>query len=107
MSFCRSKGADLIKISSAEENQFVQRSGSNFWLGLHRDASNIDVFKWNDGSALTETSFSNWGPAEPSNHGNNEQCVHIRDVGWGFVWNDKYCNSLLNLSCEKGIFRFL
>ena len=104
MSLCRERGADLIKISSAEENQFVRRSGKSFWLGLRRDTSNTKVFKWNDGSVLSETSFRNWRLGEPNHHGNNEQCVHNSGGG---EWNDLNCNELMNLSCEKGSSNFL
>ncbi|KAJ7382750.1 hypothetical protein OS493_033035 [Desmophyllum pertusum] len=39
MRMCREKGADLIKVSSAEENNFLRRSGKKWWLALRRDTT--------------------------------------------------------------------
>ena len=100
LAFCRNYGADLLKISSAEENQFVQRNGKNWWLALRRDARNTGVWKWNDGSILTDTNF--WATGEPNNHGNNEHCGQFR--GDTRLWNDLHCESLINVACEKGSF---
>lgn len=100
MTICRSKGADLIKISSLEENQFVQKDGG-WWLGLHRDAINKNIFKWNDGS-LSKTAFTNWSPGEPNNV--DEECVEYYSNG---EWNDIPCHVLKGTVCEKGRYNLI
>ena len=77
----------------------MKRNGKNWWLALSRDARNTGVWKWNDGSILSDTNF--WATEEPNNHGNNEHCGQFRYTG---LWNDLDCGSQLNVACEKGSF---
>ncbi|XP_078344750.1 uncharacterized protein LOC144630294 [Oculina patagonica] len=97
MKYCRDNGADLIKVTSEEENNFVTRSGKIWWLALRRDATHSDIFRWNNGSIPT---FANWSGPEPNNHGGSEECVEIIDTG---KWNDIGClvNNRAYLACEK------
>ncbi|CAL1160147.1 unnamed protein product [Cladocopium goreaui] len=64
---CQEASAHLVSISSAEEQDFVQRlCGSNMcWLGLE-EASKSERWRWIDGSSLT---FENWQQGEPNNYG--------------------------------------
>lgn len=103
MKYCRDKGADLIKVTSAEENNFITRSGKTWWLALRRDAIQNNIFKWNDGSLPT---FTDWGNGEPNNHANMEECAEILDTG---KWNDIAChgNNRVYLACEKGKYNFI
>ena len=103
MKYCRDHGADLIKVTSEEENKFVKRSGKIWWLALRRDATHTNIFKWNDGSLPT---FINWSGVEPNNHGGNEHCAELLDTG---TWNDISCqtNNRAYLACEKGIFNYM
>ena len=78
----------------------MKRNGKSWWLALRRDARNTDVWKWNDGSILSDTNF--WATAEPNNHGNNEDCGQFSDDTG--LWNDLPCNSRVNVACEKGSF---
>ena len=97
MKSCFSKGADMIKLSSMEENQFIQRSGKIWWLGLQRDGENNNIFKWNDGSIAA---FTRWSAGEPNNHGNDEKCAeYLHQTG---LWNDVNCEQQRRLACEKG-----
>ena len=94
---CFSKGADMVKLSSKEENQFIHRSGKNWWLGLQRDGANNNVFKWNDGSIAV---FTRWSAGEPNNSGNNEKCAEYYHQTE--LWNDLNCEQQKRLACEKG-----
>ena len=97
MTNCYTKGGDLIKVSSEEENNFVRRSGKSWWLALRRDATHNDIFKWSDGSLPT---FTDWSPGEPNNfNGNDEGCANYHTNG---KWNDVSCSAKKDLACEKG-----
>ena len=99
MTYCRSRGADLIKVSSVEENQFIQRT-EPWWLSLHRNPQNDHFFGWNDGSSANkDTTYTNWGFGEPNNSLGDEDCVELSANG---LWNDANCNLLKNFACEKG-----
>ena len=98
MKSCFYRGAGLIKVSSKEENDFIRRSGQKWWLGLHRDVTNDQVFRWNDGSTA-DAGFTNWETGQPSNSNNDENCVVCLESG---SWNDAPCHSPRHLACEKG-----
>ena len=91
---CQQFGADLAKITSATENQFIldllrkQNTVTLYgvWLGLHRKADT--KFYWADDTPLT--GYTAWGANEPS--GLDEQCGHMVGPGrQGGKWNDIEC----------------
>ncbi|XP_077118748.1 C-type lectin-like [Ranitomeya variabilis] len=68
-----------------------------YWIGLRRDAKNIHIWKWTDGSEVT---FTNWGVKEPNNLYSGEHCgENLKGA-----WNDMDCMSRLNYVCEKNRF---
>ncbi|XP_074613955.1 snaclec coagulation factor IX-binding protein subunit A-like [Acropora palmata] len=98
--FCVQRGAELVKITSQAENDFVLAlarekapSVKQVWIGLRYQRS-VRAFYWSDNSVLT---YNNWAPHEPSGNG-NEQCGHMwtgrttrfpaRASGY---WNDISC----------------
>ena len=97
MRICREKGADLVKVSSAEENNFLRRSGKKWWLALRRDAIHKNMFKWNDGSM---PNFTDWSLGEPNNANGNEECANYHYNG---KWNDMGCSATVDVACEKGM----
>lgn len=96
MKYCRDQGGDLLKVTSGEENNFVKRSGKRWWLALRRDTIQKGIFKWSDDTLPTVTF---WGPSEPNNNGNQEECGEVLDSG---VWNDIPCHANMYTACEKG-----
>ena len=97
--YCESLGAGLVKINSAEENEFVldlvtQKAPSleQVWIGLKWSTNN---FYWYDNSVPV---YKNWAPHEPNGNA-NEPCgqmwldghsmVPIRAAGY---WNDIPCH---------------
>uniref|UniRef100_A0A3P9IJU5 C-type lectin domain-containing protein n=1 Tax=Oryzias latipes TaxID=8090 RepID=A0A3P9IJU5_ORYLA len=84
--YCTSKGADLVVINDADENQFILKQGLNrkAWIGLYRSGS---TWTWVDGSILSP-SVSYWGPGEPNNFGNREDRAAIGFNNNVNTWND-------------------
>ena len=96
---CQLKGADLVVIRSARENSFlydlVNKKTSGTWYGTWLGFERMPDFEfyWVDGAPLNGT-YSAWGPREPSNCGNKENC----GLFWGpdskhpKKWNDARCD---------------
>lgn len=108
---CEDLGAQLVKIESAEENDFLKStylnaSGVTFWIGLN-DQMQEGEWIWADGSSLGD--YVNWFQ-DPNNLGDNQHCVHIlrgpfsigeyhfQDYDSG--WNDLECDVTLGYICE-------
>uniref|UniRef100_A0A3B5LLC9 C-type lectin domain-containing protein n=1 Tax=Xiphophorus couchianus TaxID=32473 RepID=A0A3B5LLC9_9TELE len=100
--FCRRQGGDLAIVNNREKfltiNQDLSRqaSQSGFWIGL-RDVEEEGVWKWVDGTRLTE---GFWNVGEPNNL-NNEDCAAVYPKSNPFMsWNDAPCNYNLKWICE-------
>ncbi|XP_026783919.3 CD209 antigen-like protein C isoform X2 [Pangasianodon hypophthalmus] len=96
---CSRKGADLVIISSREEQEFIikQLDGDKAWIGLS-DRSTERVWKWVDGTALT-TAY--WAKGEPNDAGNEEDCAEIWSSADRKGWNDVTCSRKERWICEK------
>ena len=96
---CRSLSADLVKINSAEENEFVLSlvrklapSLKQIWIGLKW---NTNGFYWID---LSVPVYKSWAPQHPNGNA-NEPCVqmwinngqHLPKYASGY-WNDIDCH---------------
>ena len=96
---CRSLSADLVKINSVEENEFVLSlvrklapSLKQIWIGLKW---NTNAFYWTD---LSVPVYKNWAPQHPNGNA-NEPCVqmwinngqHLPKYASGY-WNDIDCH---------------
>ena len=100
-----SKGrpARLLTVASAAENDALvkwlakQRVYGSVWLGCS-DETEEGNWRWmTDSSDLfysggkrADGHYSNWGPGEPNNAGNNEDCAILLKTG---VWNDENCDN--------------
>ena len=99
--FCKASGAELVKITREDENDFVLAlarekapSVKEVWIGLQYESGPKD-FYWSDGSFPT---YENWAPNEP-NGNSREPCgsmwtrhtpvIRIRASG---SWNDTPCS---------------
>ena len=112
--YCDSLDANLVKINSAEENEFVLNlvrkhapSVKQVWIGLQWEAGPKD-FYWFDHSVPT---FKNWAPNEP-NGKSREPCGGMyvaqgRDLPYraSGYWNDVPCHVLAGwpngIVCKK------
>ncbi len=105
---CTTLDMHLVKIDSAEENDFVASNmfGTNLnfiWLGGD-DIATEGSWLWRDdalfwtgtssGSAPTGV-YTNWYPGYPG--GNNTDCLEMRDDG---TWDDKQCTQGKRYVCE-------
>jgi hypothetical protein len=112
---CAQRGAHLVALESAEENEavaeaiFAQLTSGNVWLGGSRDDDLVwtwasgGVF-WRggpDGMAEADA-FARWQPGEPNNSssqgGEPEACLAL--TGEGADWNDRRCELALPYVCE-------
>uniref|UniRef100_A0A3B3UV56 C-type lectin domain-containing protein n=1 Tax=Poecilia latipinna TaxID=48699 RepID=A0A3B3UV56_9TELE len=95
---CRWRGADLVIISSREEEEFTRMFQKRAWIGL-TDRIREGSFKWVDGTALTR---SCWRFGEPNQFkGRNEDCVEIQNFDSERSWNDAQCANENYWICEK------
>uniref|UniRef100_A0A3Q1H4J3 C-type lectin domain-containing protein n=1 Tax=Anabas testudineus TaxID=64144 RepID=A0A3Q1H4J3_ANATE len=114
---CRSKGGDLVKIDSREEQSFLelrlrQKMDSDydkFWIGL-TDSKEEDKWLWVDDSPLN-TSLTFWIRGEPDNwNGRNgevpegEDCAAMGKKSGAAdlkCWFDIFCKKNYKSICEK------
>ncbi|XP_078385089.1 perlucin-like protein isoform X2 [Oculina patagonica] len=97
--YCRSLGGDLVKINSAEENEFVLQlvrqkapSVNHVWIGLKWYPN---AFYWNDFSV---PGYKNWAPGEPNGKDIKLKCGRMWIGPWKSLpqrasgyWNDGPC----------------
>ncbi|XP_047460697.1 CD209 antigen-like protein E isoform X3 [Mugil cephalus] len=94
---CQNKGADLVTINNKEEQEFVRRLSMNeeSWIGLENTwTSQRYVWKWVDGSPLTEPF---WASGEPQY--NYAVCCNQQGK-WTSIY---YSSNKKNWICEKSI----
>lgn len=107
--YCKAQKAEMVKINSAEENEFVLAlarekapSLQQVWIGLKYNARGKG-FYWSDHSALIV--YKNWAPKEQNGYG-REPCINMwtgqsnmlphRASGY---WNGLPCAALKTLPC--------
>ncbi|XP_039469946.1 CD209 antigen-like protein E isoform X1 [Oreochromis aureus] len=93
---CVQRGADLVIISSQEEQNFVNTFKKRLWIGL-TDSETEGTWKWVDGTPMN-TSY--WNRGEP-NGDKKENCGHIDTYNSENSWNDAPCSILHFWICEK------
>ncbi|KAJ0059066.1 hypothetical protein NL108_007438 [Boleophthalmus pectinirostris] len=96
--YCQQRGADLIIITSVQEQTFASTFSGRRWIGLTATQSERRKWRWVDGSQLN-TRF--WYSGEPNNKDNHEFCVETNFRGTGNTWNDESCTEKLLCICQK------
>jgi hypothetical protein len=103
-SFCQQRGADLVIVDDAAENDFLAGLGLNApWLGAS-DVATEGSWVWVDGSTV---SYANWNTGEPSNSGGIENCATMLtgDAATQGKWNDTDCTGSRQFVCEDVLLR--
>ena len=100
---CETAGAVLVKIGSAEENDFIKTTflssaSTNYWIGL-KDKNKDNKWEWTDGRLLSNGDYSNWGNQYPNNSGGNQYCVEI--LHFNGKWKNWQCHHLNGFICKK------
>jgi len=83
-------GGHLVTLTSADENAFVHglTGGGAAWLGAS-DAAVEGEWRWMSGPEAGQLlTYTNWGPGEPNNSGNEDFAVYNNPWGGG-LWNDR------------------
>ncbi|XP_026232662.1 asialoglycoprotein receptor 2-like [Anabas testudineus] len=99
---CRTRGAHLVVIHSAEEQMFLSAFvNMRTWIGLN-DRDEEGTWKWVDGTPLTVTY---WAPTQPDNwdgyiNSGDEDCVEMFG-DQSSEWNDNSCEASRTWICEK------
>lgn len=96
---CLAIGAELVAISSQEENTFVAeqanaRTDGKWWIGLN-DRDTEGEYVWSSGASFD---FEAWNEGEPNNYDNDENCVEMySNTG---LWNDVLCRNEQGFICS-------
>lgn len=103
---CKSRGGDLVKIDSAEEEAFVYNGipdPGSIWIGAN-DTETEGDFRWPDGSAVA-SGYTAWEEGQPNdNDPAGEDCAVMHSTMGG--WNDVVCTTtafdpdLMSFVCE-------
>ncbi|TKS67668.1 C-type lectin domain family 4 member E [Collichthys lucidus] len=100
---CRDTGADLVKIDSYEEQEFLSKTiQQSTWIGLN-DRDDEKIWKWSDETPLT---VAYWEKMQPDNGGGSEvygeeDCVQLKHGKQPEGnWNDLNCDTKLRWICE-------
>ncbi|CAL8293593.1 unnamed protein product [Lota lota] len=98
---CVKKSGSLLVLEDMEEQKWLREKmigKGYFWMGLS-DRLEENVWHWLDGK---RPSFTMWKQGQPDNwsygHEEGEDCAGILNDG---LWNDFYCEDLMNYICEK------
>ncbi|XP_060938722.1 CD209 antigen-like protein E [Limanda limanda] len=96
-SFCEDLSAQLVIISSEQEQIFTFSFHGIFWIGV-TDEEEEGVWKWVNESVAMKTY---WGEGQPDNYGDSENCATLGDFGSLESWNDIGCDTKNYALCEK------
>uniref|UniRef100_A0A7N6FBE1 C-type lectin domain-containing protein n=2 Tax=Anabas testudineus TaxID=64144 RepID=A0A7N6FBE1_ANATE len=95
---CLQRGADLVIINSAKEQDFIRSWRKRMWIGLN-DREVEGTWRWVDGTpVLNATRY--WGEFEPNYAKGTEDCAEIYNYESQNSWNDAPCEIQKHWICE-------
>ncbi|KAL4222072.1 hypothetical protein ACF0H5_018114 [Mactra antiquata] len=108
--YCRTIGAYLITIKSADEQRSVEGiiaryHGSfdipRFWIA-GGDMFSENEYHWymEAGNSEMITGYTNYDTNQPDNYRGHEHCLSIEFNGHTARWNDKNCNEVKYFLCQ-------
>jgi hypothetical protein len=90
---CAARGGHLVTIASEGDTAFLLSLGvADAWIGF-TDATTEGTFAWASG----ESTYTNWGMAQPDDAGGKEDCAVILVDG---TWNDAPCDQPRGYICQ-------
>uniref|UniRef100_A0A7S2RT45 C-type lectin domain-containing protein n=1 Tax=Mucochytrium quahogii TaxID=96639 RepID=A0A7S2RT45_9STRA len=96
---CKDQNASLVEIHSPLENRLVNSlvppflTNRGVFIGLS-DIRKEGVFEWDSGTAVE---YTNWGAGEPKKHGEEFDCVVLRNS----LWVNVKCSGEYAGVCER------
>lgn len=72
--------------------------GNGFWTqgtSLYRNG----LFYWVESGQNIQ--FADWGPGQPDDYANNEECLELRKYSGNYKFNDLNCNDRNGFICES------
>ncbi|XP_035661699.1 uncharacterized protein LOC118405953 [Branchiostoma floridae] len=102
---CAVDGGHLANDKTPELHDFLVSliqgvdAGMDWWIGFH-GATADGTWIWSDGTPISNCSFTNWAPGEPSRN-YAEDCGHLW-AGAGLQWDDTFCYMQKNFICQIG-----
>ena len=104
---CNSTGgfSSLLTIKSKDEQDFIKKqisssSPSEVWIGLS-DIDTEAIFKWTDGSFLSDTKFLIWANGNPTENNEDNDCVLMLGVRTDGAWSVQSCSLRRNFICKR------
>ncbi|XP_037543076.1 CD209 antigen-like protein E [Nematolebias whitei] len=98
---CRTRGADLVVVNDADEQEFISIfSNKIYWIGL-TDKETEGSWEWVDGTPLDVTY---WASGQPDDGGGNPKWGKEDCAQNGYhekMWNDLSCEASSSWICEK------
>ncbi|XP_073506999.1 uncharacterized protein [Phyllobates terribilis] len=94
---CDKMSSVLLMIKDKTESESLKKlfaADQRYWIGLRRDAKEVQIWKWLDGTQVT---FTNWDKNEPNNYGSREHCGETKSG----PWNDRNCIDNLFYICKR------
>jgi len=88
--FCKEHGGFLAEPRTPEETNLIELlvlPEEDYWIGL-TDVAEEGTFVWVSDFSAPE--YTNWGPGQPDDENNNEDCVLLWSKS-GLQWNDDLC----------------
>nr|XP_022295349.1 perlucin-like isoform X2 [Crassostrea virginica] len=100
---CLNKGAKLVVIQNEQENEFIRSLsrdiGETVWIG-GTDSTKEGSWTWTE--PTDAMSFTDWGPNQPNNNYNNQDCLSLY-MQYDFMWADENCLTTYKYICEKNL----
>ena len=100
-SWCEDQNLEMLSIHDADDQAAAQSAcptTDNCWIGLYCDENadshckNTNDWKWADGSAFSDDSYTNWKDGQPNNNGGVQDCILMKGTE-DWLWVDFGCNT--------------